>query len=524
MKKTKILALTIAVITLVQLFHLTLASAYVSQNNKISPYISEKLSQQNKIKVDVYLEDPQTGNLLSNKKINQITNQFLEKTIYEEGFTAELTKNEIETLAKKPEVKYIVPSLVLVPFLQDAVPLIDADLAWQQQINDVNLTAEGETVCVIDTGVDFTQPDLTAKNIAGGNFDCTINQNCPLVVNMNLTNTHGTHVAGIVGAKGGINGIGIDSNLIGVFVFTPEGNAPALYVKRAVDFCVQKAEQYDISVITLSLGTNSVVWEDHCDSLYLPLTNSIENATAKNISVTIATGNIGSSTGISFPACVSSSIPVGATNKNDILASYSNYNDLVKLFAPGTDINSTCFWGYCRISGTSMATPMVAGAIAIINQYLKLSEKTMTPFEIEAVLQKTGDPISNLPSDFKRINVNKFIMFKRSDLNNDNQVDTADLSILLGAFGECDDYCPEDLNSDGVVDNYDVIILASYWSSPIEFNPADLNHDDAINSEDVALLLGSWGACSPEEYCTADINQDGVVDSADLAILLGSWS
>src|SRR3989344_4268253 len=124
MKKTKMLALTFVVITSFLLFHLKIISGYESQDNKISPYVSEKLSQQNKIKVDVYLEDPKTGNLLSNKKINQITNQFLEKTIYEEGFTAELTKNEIETLAKKPEVKYIVPNLVLVPFLQDAVPLI----------------------------------------------------------------------------------------------------------------------------------------------------------------------------------------------------------------------------------------------------------------------------------------------------------------------------------------------------------------------------------------------------------------
>ena len=522
MKKTKMLALTFVVITSFLLFHLKIISGYESQDNKISPYVSEKLSQQNKIKVDVYLEDPKTGNFLSSKRINQIAHQFPEKTIYEEAFTAELTKIEIDTLAKKPEVKYIVPSFVLVPFLQDSVPIVQADLVWQQQINDVNLTGEGETVCVVDTGVDFTHPDLTAKNILGGNLDCTINQSCPIIVNPNLTNTHGTHVAGIVGAKGGINGIAIDSNLISTKVFTPEGNAPAIYVKRAIEWCMQNAEQYNISVITLSLGTNTIVWENHCDSAYLPLTNAIENATLKNISVTIAAGNGANSPGISFPACISSSIPVGATNKDDTLASYSNYNDLVKIFAPGTDINSTCFWGYCRISGTSMATPMVAGVIAITNQYLKLSEKTMTPFEIEAVLQKTGDPILDLPEDWKRINVNKFIIFKRADLNNDNQVDTTDLSILLGAWGECEEYCLEDLNSDGIVDNSDVILLVSYWSSPLEFNPADLNHDDAINSEDTALLLGSWGPCSGE--CPVDINQDGQVDSADLAILLGSWS
>ena len=84
----------------------------------------------------------------------------------------------------------------------------------------------------------------------------------------------------------------------------------------------------------------------------------------------------------------------------------------MKLFGTGSLVNSTCLVGdtgytngYCTKSGTSMATPVVAGAIAIINQFLELEGRTMSPLEIENVLYKTGKTITELGNNYSRINV-----------------------------------------------------------------------------------------------------------------------
>ncbi len=441
----------------------------LNSNPKISPYITETLAKQAKMKVDIYLEDPVLHKNLSpeqrNKVLDQIPSSKISK-IYEEAVAAELTLEEINKLAQKPEVKRIEPYFLLEQILEEAVPLIDADLVWQLEYDDSTFTGENQAVCVVDSGVNFNHPDLAPKNIGGGNFDCTLGEDCPLNPDLTLTNGHGTHVAEIAAASGGIFGIGKGANIISMIVI-PNGTTTSdvILIKRAINWCANHAEEYNISVITISIGSvNTYSYE--CDSLYTVMTNAINNAVANNIPVTIGTGNAGSSTGISFPSCVANALSVGATNKDDYLAPYSNYNQFVKVFAPGTYIHSTCLnGGYCYNTGTSMATPMVAGAIAILQQYVGLTGNLLTPSEMENLLFQTGDPILNLPDSWKRINIYNAVMTDLIDLDGDFLINGSDLAILLGDWGQCTDECEADFNGDGIVNADDLALLLGHWNS-----------------------------------------------------------
>lgn len=220
---------------------------------------------------------------------------------------------------------------------------------------------------------------------------------------------HGTHVAGIAAAKGSIKGVAPDANLIILKAGDSNGDFMDFNIAQALDWCINNASKYNITVISLSLGGG--LYNESCDFFYDGINSSTPgdeidnynftrrflNASSKNISVVAAAGNNADYEEISFPACMRNIIPVSATTKLDAIdISYSNRNSLVKLLAPGTDINSTCYTGgYCTLDGTSMATPHVAGAIAIINQYLNLTSRKKTPSQIETALNLTGKRIND---------------------------------------------------------------------------------------------------------------------------------
>ena len=116
-------------------------------------------------------------------------------------------------------------------------------------------------------------------------------------------NGHGTHVAGIVAANGIIRGIAPDAKLIGVKILDLNGNGHITNavsdLRNAINWCVQNRNSYNISVITMSLGTDEL-FNDYCDGEILSWTSAINNATLFNISIAVATGNDGNSSA-AFP-------------------------------------------------------------------------------------------------------------------------------------------------------------------------------------------------------------------------------
>lgn len=329
-------------------------------------------------------------------------------------------------MEKNPNIEKIVYSHQIKAFLQDSVPLINASTVWPIQLSGINITGNDETVCIIDTGINFTHPDLLGKNKTCI-IDC-YNKNCVENCSLSDNNGHGTHVAGIVAASGGINGVGQNISLIGVKVLNSNGDghptSGGLDLTNAIDWCISNRNIYNISVISMSLGTTDYLNNTYCDyDFSATWTKAINNATFYNISIIAATGNAGSTTSISSPACIQNVTAVGATDKNDAITSYSNRNNITDLVAPGSSINSTminspagdillsCGTGksYCVLSGTSMATPHVAGAFALIRQFFRLQNgRVPTPDEIKTTLNNTGKRIDDSAGsgyNFTRIDV-----------------------------------------------------------------------------------------------------------------------
>jgi len=364
-------------------------------SKKTDEKIISKLQEKDSVKVIVQLK----GNTIKNvKSLNSVSADVLKKARYQfdNKIPLDVNSTELLELEADPQVESIQLVGIKKIFLQDSTALINATNTWTKQISGINLTGIGQTACILDTGVNFSHPDLLNKN-----FTCIIDclsgaclENC----SASDDNGHGTHVAGIIGANGTIKGVAPDSRLIGVRVCDSGGSCLDSDIRAGIDWCVGNYSAYNISVISMSLGGDKN-YTSYCDNIddASGLTTGINNAIAKNISVTVASGNNANFTAISSPACIQNATSVGATTKSDVIASYSNRYSLLKLFAPGSLINSTYNNGkYTTLSGTSMATPHVAGSILIINQFEKLqNNKILVPLQTEINLKNHGKNITD---------------------------------------------------------------------------------------------------------------------------------
>ena len=325
--------------------------------------------------------------------------------------------------------------------LEDAIQITNATRVWNLSKNNLSLNGSQVSVCVIDTGVNKNHPALAGKVIAEKCF-CIAEEGvsehcCPdgTEEDENATDNHGhgTHVAGIISASGAIQGISKGANIVAVKILNSSGFGYDSDIKKAIEWCSNSSQvsDYNISVISLSLGGGQYFSENTCisdDSVNVR--SAINAAVAKNISVVIATGNTDSEVytnpveGICSPACLPNTTQITASPKTDnSISSYAfrhqNFPDI--LVAPGDDIYST-FLGssYTTGSGTSMATPMVSGAIAILNQYFRLSGQTKTPSQIKSVLNNTGKMIydSSTSKNYSRIDVYSSLLY--SDIDSPN--------------------------------------------------------------------------------------------------------
>ncbi len=207
---------------------------------------------------------------------------------------------------------------------------------------------------------------------------------------------HGTHVAGIVGAKDGIIGIAPDAKLIITKVLNSTGDSDSsVPIAQGIEFCVNESieKNLNMSAISISIGTQGYHNNSYCDSDFPLLTTQIDYAYKNNISVVIATGNEFVYSGISGPACIQNSTRVTATTKNLDYVVYANRGGVFDIYAaPGYEINSTCLnQKYCIKSGTSMATPHISAMIALLLQAQKeRNYEKLTPDEIKTRINKTG--------------------------------------------------------------------------------------------------------------------------------------
>ncbi|MGY4707891.1 S8 family serine peptidase [Candidatus Bipolaricaulota sp. J31] len=291
---------------------------------------------------------------------------------------AELPSSALEALSRNPNVVRIVPDgkmWALDTELDNTwgVVHIGADL-----VHASGNLGTGVKVAIIDTGIDYTHPDLDA-NYYGG-YDFVNGDTDPMD-----DNGHGTHVAGTVAAEDndvGVVGVAPEAHLYALKVLDADGSGYWSDLIAALDWCVQNG----IQVANMSLGgTGNEELEAACQAAY-----------DAGVLLVAAAGNSGNPAGqgdnISDPAAYPSVIAVAAVDQDNTRASWSSTGAALELSAPGVSINSTLLGGgYGEMSGTSMASPHVAGTAALV----WAAYPGLTNAELRQILIDTADDLGD---------------------------------------------------------------------------------------------------------------------------------
>lgn len=308
------------------------------------------------------------------------------------GMSVELTPAEAATLAADPAVATIEPDIAVHMTADQIGATWGLDRIDQRSL-PLNLVytspdsgGAGVKAYIIDTGVRATHADLagrvapgyTAVNDGFGTDDC---------------NGHGTHVAGTVG--GTTYGVAKRVTIVPVRVLDCFGSGTMAGVIAGVDW-VAANNRGALAVANMSLGA----------SLYAPVDAAVERLVSAGVTVAVAAGNSTLDACGTSPARTPSAITVGATDSTDARAWYSNFGPCVDIFAPGSLITSS--WADSdtatnTISGTSMATPHVTGAAALI----LAANPGMTPANVAAAMITAATP--NVVSDAGVGSPNRFL-------------------------------------------------------------------------------------------------------------------
>ncbi|WP_232796970.1 S8 family peptidase [Blastococcus atacamensis] len=300
------------------------------------------------------------------------------------GFAIRVAPAAADRLSKVPGVVAVEPDQVVQarPVKQPAP--VDSGVSWgldridQRTGTDGLYTPEATgtdvTAYVIDTGIALDHPDFGGRAVTG--FDAVDGGSA------DDCNGHGTHVAGTIG--GTTYGVAKSVSLVAVRVLNCSGSGTNAGVIAGIDWVTAHHVAGTPAVANMSLGGGASTAID----------TAVANSIGDGVSYAVAAGN-GNQGGKPQDACnysparVPGALTVGATDRNDAPASFSNYGPCVDLFAPGVGITSDWYTGGTNtISGTSMATPHVAGVAAVYLQTVP----TATPTEVSAELHRNASP------------------------------------------------------------------------------------------------------------------------------------
>lgn len=424
---------------------------------------------------------------------------------------------------------------------------IEADYAWNTTVGNSSVL-----VAVIDTGIDWTHPDIAANYVPVG-YDWVNNDTDPMD-----DHGHGTHVAGIIAGvinNGiGIAGIsqvkvmaekGLDQNGFGY-----EGN-----LSKAIIHAVDKGAK----IISMS-------WGDYAN--YSLIQSSIRYAYDSGALLVAAAGNDATSQKM-YPAAYDEVVAVSATDEFDNPAWFSNFGDWIELAAPGVNIISTLpYNGYGYKSGTSMATPFVSGLAALILSKFPGMTRDLLRIQLRISADDKGVPGFDFYYGYGRINakralvVHNIVLTRVSprktivgqgygvivDVNVTNRgsisetsnvtlyanttvIQTQQLTLAAGNFT----VLTFAWNTTGFAkSNYTISAYA--WPVPNEIDtaenmyedgqiqitmPGDTNGDKKVDGKDIAIIARGFGSLAGQGRYTpnADINSDGKIDGKDIVIV-----
>ena len=316
------------------------------------------------------------------------------------GFAASLSAEQACAFEKRPNIRYVeLDSIVTTQAITESALSWGLDRIDQTSLPllgtyEYNSTGAGVTAFVIDTGISNTNKDFGTRLLSHENFTKDRkNYDC---------NGHGTHVAGTIG--GTKYGIAKSVSLIGLKVLNCQGSGTISGVIAGVNRAAT-LHTTQPAVANMSLGGGV---SPSLDAAVLALIND-------GVTVVVAAGNESADASTSSPANVDAAITVAASSSNDSFAGFSNFGSKVDLIAPGVEItsdwlvSSTNKAGVNTISGTSMASPHVAGVAA---RYLSTAP-TSTPTQVRTAL--VGAATTGVVSGVPALTVNKLLFIGKDN-------------------------------------------------------------------------------------------------------------
>jgi serine protease AprX len=315
------------------------------------------------------------------------------------AITARLTPPQLETLAETDEVGLIrLEKLEEVTCMNESVHVIELPQAWAE----LDADGDGVAVALLDSGADKTHPALAGKIV-----DEVSTSTEPITIPGN----HATHTAGTLVSNDPIyRGVAHAANLINVKVLTAAGFGTPTSVIMGLREALLRGAQ----VASMSLGW-SELWGWVCDDADCILCQAADNAVSLGLTLVIAAGNESSADdqppfSVRHPGAARSVITVGAVDKSKTLAAFSSIGPgsgrlspssshrVTKpdVCAPGVDVVSSVLGGsFSSMSGTSMATPHVAGVAALILE----KQPDLTPTEVKKILEESCQPLPYGPNE-----------------------------------------------------------------------------------------------------------------------------
>jgi len=323
----------------------------------------------------------------------------------------------ISTIKQMPGIKLVEPNFVYkkqaiitdsgLGNYQWAPQKVKADVAWKN-----NITGKGVTIAVLETGIRSTHIEFSGTNklILGPDFGSDDTDSTD-------EDGHGTHVAGIAAANNngsGCVGIAPDASILAIKVFNNYGRCSSVDVVQGIHYAIA----YGARIINLSINSSGTFADlpdqTNVNDLYI---NAINDAIQAGIAVVTSAGN-DNTTLINYPKGASGAIMVAATRADDTLAPFSNHGPSLSVSAPGYRIYGPKAYiddEYTFMNGTSTATAVVSGAVALLLQ----NDPSLTPKEIKTLLEYSADDLGDEGHDpfygAGRINIARALDLEQGD-------------------------------------------------------------------------------------------------------------